>query len=871
MNNERPFHKKILKTLITICLTLPTALLVVILSLSLKGKPYSLRDVLLFTPIIAFVLFWIVLLIVNQYLRLRSHLEVKDFKEFLNFKSLITVFIPLLLFIAMLTWILLSVENLQGVNYLPPNFKYQLRIIPDTNSTGEICIEQIENYRGDIFINNNAIKDLQITGDWQQNNNRCLFYLKSGNQGVINIDYVGAIDDTLTLYSQHGPGGGAFTISSSPGQTDKLNLISENNELVSTKFKMGTFLLRNITDWGILAGLFSAALIILMVIYLIEKKWAEKNLKKPSNISTTIQKFKNILSQSFSDKTALFILFFIFIIGAILTILITRPLAVGPSHFGDEIFYWETAVSLYDGSYSPSQFTLAPPFYPISILPAFYLFYPENAYLGAKILNALYLTSAIFPAYLLLRIFLDQKKSIIIASLLLLNPAQIIFAPRILSENLFLPLLLWTILLGFKTYDQPDKRKHWMSFLFGALLSLLYLTRYIGLAIIPVLILAWWFKPENGSVLDLRTLFKKKIKSFVWVLIPMGVILGAWIVIGMADGLTTTESVGFHASASPKPWLTINRFLLWGVFYASYTILLAAPFVPILLSSILDFKNLDAERKRWLAALLLMVAFVLIVCIRHSWRSAYNFPVPLKIQGRYIFFFNHLFLISAAISLASDQRFSKRLKILVYSGLIVSLAYAIIQIGFIFLDHPLKASVSSAFGRFMDAYGPGFLTFSLILILLFTFLPDLKKSLSKSIAFLFILGFYILGDIEVYKIQVREYSQLYNSQIYYLITEGFSQCENYSNRPEEVVKIYYRGGSEDLLYSYWKGTLDFYGMPDAELIPDNRIEKSGLPIFRAAYGDCKIKLRYLHEEDFQTSTNPKFSYGPEYFDYQKEE
>ena len=171
----------------------------------------------------------------------------------------------------------------------------------------------------------------------------------------------------------------------------------------------------------------------------------------------------------------------------------------------------------------------------------------------------------------------------------------------------------------------------------------------------------------------------------------------------------------------------------------------------------------------------------------------------------------------------------------------------------------------------MDAYGPGFLTFSLILILLFTFLPDLKKSLSKSIAFLFILGFYILGDIEVYKIQVREYSQLYNSQIYYLITEGFSQCENYSNGPEEVVKIYYRGGSEDLLYSYWKGTLDFYGMPDAELIPDKGIEKSGLPIFRAAYGDCKIKLRYLHEEDFQTSTNPKFSYGPEYFDYQKEE
>jgi hypothetical protein len=227
--------------------------------------------------------------------------------------------------------------------------------------------------------------------------------------------------------------------------------------------------------------------------------------------------------------------------------------------------------------------------------------------------------------------------------------------------------------------------------------------------------------------------------------------------------------------------------------------------------------------------------------------------------------------MTSAILFLGEFNFIKRIKIFVYSYLMVSLVYAIIQIGFIFMDHPLKASVSSSYGRFMDAFGSGFLTFSLILILLFIFLPYLKKSLSKSIAFLFILGFYILGGIKVFKVETTEYSQLYNSQIYYLINEGFSQCENYSKGSDEKIRIYYHEDIEDNVLRYWKETLGFYGLTDAELIPENRPEKFQFPVFRAEYGDCKVKLRYLYEEDFHTSTNPKFSYGREYFDYQKEE
>ena len=134
-----------------------------------------------------------------------------------------------------------------------------------------------------------------------------------------------------------------------------------------------------------------------------------------------------------SKKVSFISIFILYIAGVIFSVFVTNPIAYGPSHFGDEIRYWETALNIYKGTFTISGFYHSPPFYPISLLPAFYLFYPFGTYTFAKLLNALYITSAIIPAYLLLRKFTKRNISIVAITLLLLNPVQLIMPGLILS------------------------------------------------------------------------------------------------------------------------------------------------------------------------------------------------------------------------------------------------------------------------------------------------------------------------------------------------------------------------------------------------------------------------------------------------------
>lgn len=860
-----------LKILATLALALPTAFLFSVVSLSLWGKPYSMRDVLLFTGFYAAFLFWFVWLVINRYLCLKPPSKMNEFHGFFKRNALITVLFPFLLLVGMFTWVLFNVEDVQGVDYLPPNYKYQIRISPLGINNGDICIGEIQNSRGMGFVFNDAVRDLNISREWQQDINGCLFFLENGNEGEIFFDYVGAIDDTLRIDYPVQPGGGTFYISSSPGREMEISLSSEKNSDRSTQFGLGTRLLRNITDWGVLAGLFSTAIIISVIISVIEKGWDLDNKTKPYTEKPTCKDSKIFINIHISEKSALLLLFLIFVIASWATFLITKPLAYGPSHFGDETIYWETAFNLYKGSYSPSQFKLAPPFYPISLLPAFFLLYPENAYLGAKVLNAFYLSSAIFPAYFLLRLFVDRKKAILASLLFVINPAQLIFQPRILSENLFLPLLLWALYFGFKNIYATKTGKIFSNIFFGIFISLLFLTRYIGLVLIPAFFIIWWIKPVDVSIPNLLSIIKIKIKSFIWVVIPMGIILGSWMAIGLADGLSLKETLGFISvpGVSPNPeQLTLFRLFMWGVFYTSYVILLAGPYGAIIYSTILDHQNIDSEKRRWLLTILILVVFLLIACIRHSWRADYNFPVPLKLQGRYIFFLNHLFLITAAISFFNNHVLVKRAKILIHSALLVAVAYSIINIGFIFLNYALKASVSSPNARFMEALGPGFLTITILFILLFATLP-FKSPISKTLLFIFLLGFFSAGVFGVFRNEKKEYSQLYNSQIYHLITDGFSQCDNFDVVGD--IKISYDEQVEDWVLRYWRESLNFYGLHEVELElnPIHFPVKYQFPTFYAEKGNCRIRLRYLHDKDYQASHNPKFSYNAhDFFDFQ---
>ena len=125
--------------------------------------------------------------------------------------------------------------------------------------------------------------------------------------------------------------------------------------------------------------------------------------------------------------------------------------------------------------------------------------------------------------------------SLIAAFLSCIIPFQLVFPRRIISENLFFPLFLWTMLITFLIPDNKKYRLHW-DLLNGAMVALLYLTRYITLAALPFFILSWWIKPFDGEK-SLQKPKQKKTFRFILITAVFIAVFCPWPIIGMKAGV----------------------------------------------------------------------------------------------------------------------------------------------------------------------------------------------------------------------------------------------------------------------------------------------------------------------------------------------
>ena len=254
-----------------------------------------------------------------------------------------------------------------------------------------------------------------------------------------------------------------------------------------------------------------------------------------------------------TKKGAALALVCIYVLGVFFTVIVVDANVFGPMHFNDEVRYWDIARDIYEGNFSFAVDSDYPPFYSISLLPAFCLFSPFTRYAAARWLNALYLTSAIFPAFLLLRKFLDRKTSLLAVFVLLCGPIQVVIARTLISENVFYPMFMWAVLLAFTNLFPVNHKAHiFENLLFGVLLALLYATRFIGLVLIPAFLLVWWLKPFADEKLPLL-LSWKKFAHLLMVLAPMLLILAAWQLAGVCEGISLKTMLGFSVADHPDP------------------------------------------------------------------------------------------------------------------------------------------------------------------------------------------------------------------------------------------------------------------------------------------------------------------------------
>ncbi len=412
-----------------------------------------------------------------------------------------------------------------------------------------------------------------------------------------------------------------------------------------------------------------------------------------------------------SELPALFGIFAVFIA---LKLLLVTASSYGPLGSGDEMTYFDMADSFHRGFFSIAQSHHYPPLYPLYFMPA--LVFGSFTFSGIKLLNVIASSSVIFPVYFIARHFMDRKQSLLAVLLTCLIPYHLVFPRRILSENLFFPLFIWTVLITFAKPKNARMRLPW-DLLNGTMLAVLYLTRYITLAAIPFFVLAWWVKPFEGE----PGLFKPGWKKFGH-LVGMGAALllafSPWLIAGLREGVNLKLVLGFGVASKTDPaQLTLYNLVTWMALYASYYVLVAAPVLNLLLAAVtqLDLKKWREDLGRLIFQVLSLMAGFYLAVTRHSWRAFYNRDAPSKIMGRYLIVYSLLYIILAVVILSKFDRSRVRSKpkFIFWTGvfpmaLIVFAHIALFENIIIHTDGNLFNALGSVDGFFTDVLGPYF-------------------------------------------------------------------------------------------------------------------------------------------------------------------
>ncbi len=166
---------------------------------------------------------------------------------------------------------------------------------------------------------------------------------------------------------------------------------------------------------------------------------------------------------------------------------------VNPSVLPDEAVYNDIAKNIAVGKFtSDIQYAqIYPSGYPLFLSLASVSADAERVYHLMLIINCILSSSIIFPAFFILKKFIHEEEALYFSLAASCLPSIVVYFPLILSENLFSPLFLFS---AWFLLESISRKSLLFDFLSGFSLFLLLLTRSIGAAFLPGLVLALIYK-----------------------------------------------------------------------------------------------------------------------------------------------------------------------------------------------------------------------------------------------------------------------------------------------------------------------------------------------------------------------------------------
>lgn len=167
---------------------------------------------------------------------------------------------------------------------------------------------------------------------------------------------------------------------------------------------------------------------------------------------------------------------------------------VGPIAFmGDSYLLADRAKHLiWDGTLNLNNHgsIVYPPLYPVITAFVYRCFAPQNIFLALTILNSVLVASTVFPLQRILAVHchLRGRSHIGFTLLVATSPTLLAYAPMVLTESLFLPLLCWTVWLFLEAESRPSFVNYALC---GLSMAACALTRTAALGILLGIAACW--------------------------------------------------------------------------------------------------------------------------------------------------------------------------------------------------------------------------------------------------------------------------------------------------------------------------------------------------------------------------------------------
>jgi len=311
---------------------------------------------------------------------------------------------------------------------------------------------------------------------------------------------------------------------------------------------------------------------------------------------------------------------------------------VGPFIMVDELIYSELARSFAAGDgfhvrdAPASGFSLV---YPILISPAYAVFDAlPDAYTAVKTMNALLMSLAAVPAYLLARRLLGPGLSLVAAALSVALPS-LAYTGTVMTENVFYPLFLTTALVLVLVLEQPTPARQ-IGLL--ALVGILFATRVQAVAFLPAIVAA----PFLAALLGRQPLvpFLARLRV-LWALLLGGTILV--VAAQLVRGRSLTDLLGAYSVVGDRSYdpETVARFFLYHL--AELDLYLGVfPFAALLLLTGLT-RRLEPTLAPFVSVAIVLTVSVLLVV------AAFASQFANRIQERNTFVVAPFFLIALLV------------------------------------------------------------------------------------------------------------------------------------------------------------------------------------------------------------------------------